>query len=379
LYFVTGCHIVQVFKATIVYSTALVDGMDDLRPEDSKKLKQLIEKHSPATKSAGAGAKSAAADGDTDMKAGSTKAKAKKKRAKSDDSDDEGDETPAKSAKLEAQDFSKLSVAQLTAACKAAGLKSSGKKAELVARLEEAAGAMDTSSSPPAVAAAAAAVDPVVAAHEAAIEAEQKALWDIKDAISDLSNNEIKALLQANNQPDKVIAEARSLCLHGAICAYSVLSSRMISLSTLFVQGGRDTLMARLVDGLLYGALPPCPTCNQQSLTFKNGQYECHGMASEWGRCLYTAPDVKRAKFDVSESDHEYLNSKKFKTQVKPIAAHAYFASLNKAATEQHKSLAAEAEKAVQEHQQQLVKQSVLDELFKDFTVGFVGTKFKVG
>lgn len=190
------------------------DGLDDLRPEDQKDLKQLISKHSPA----GAAAAGLSQDGDGDAamsKADSKKkSKAKSKKRKNDDSDDESDdndEAPAKAAKTSTEDYSKMNVDALKAACKEAGLKVTGKKAELVARLEEAAAAAPASSSSAAAAtsaassssAAAAAVDPVKAAHEAALEVESSARWKLKDSIAHLSTAEIKGLLQCNNQPDK--------------------------------------------------------------------------------------------------------------------------------------------------------------------------------
>ena len=236
-------HLKCVFKACIIFSHGLVgqahrrrsgsstdacadraltplflfarfdlDGIDNLRPEDQKSLKQLIQKHSPAG-AAAAGA-SQDADGDAAMgKAESKKKKAKSKRKKNDDSDDESDveeEAPAKAAKTSNEDYSKMNVDALKAACKAQGLKVTGKKAELVARLEEAAGssgdaapASSSSAAASSAASAAAPADPVKAAHEHALEAESSARWKIKDAIAHLSTAEIKGLLQCNNQPDK--------------------------------------------------------------------------------------------------------------------------------------------------------------------------------
>lgn len=207
-------HLDCVFKSQVIYSVALVDNLDSLRPEDQKELKALIAKHSPATP-AGAGAAAATdADGDVAMKA-EGKAKKGKKKKRGDDSDAE-DEPPAKKAATE--DYSKLTVAALQTKCKELGLKSSGKKADLVARLEEAAAADggadgDAATGAAAAAAPAAPVDPVKAAHEAALEAESKMRWKIKDSVADLSTSEIKALLQANNQPDKGVSSTRAVAV----------------------------------------------------------------------------------------------------------------------------------------------------------------------
>lgn len=204
-------HLDCVFKSQVIYSAALVDNLDSLRPEDQKELKALIAKHSPATAVGAAAGAATDADGDVAMKA-EGKAKKGKKKKRGDDSDAE-DEPPAK--KVATEDYSKLTVAALQTKCKELGLKSSGKKADLVARLEEAAAADggatdgDEAAGAAAAAAPAAPVDPIKAAHEAALEAESKIRWKIKDSVADLSTSEIKALLQANNQPDKGVSSTR--------------------------------------------------------------------------------------------------------------------------------------------------------------------------
>jgi len=348
-------HLDCIFKAAVVYSAALVEGWGSLRPEDAKEVKALIAKHSPAT--AGGAAAAAPADTDVDMAKKSGKGKGKKKkRGADDDEDDEdydgdGGAPPAKAAKMApAEDYSKLTVAQLQAKCKELGLKSAGKKAELVARLEEAQAAAPASAGASARAAAAAAAppeDPVRAGHQAALDAESAARWKIKDALSDLSTSEIKQLLAHNDMPDKVV--------HGV------------------------ALIDRLVDALQYGLLPACPDCGNNTLAFKDGEYVCQGHASEWGRCLYRADDVKRTPLDVGDSDHAYL-SKKHKLQTKPLAAHRFFAAEVKAAQEQHKALTAEADRLVAARKEELARQQVLDELFSEFVVTFVGSKgFKDG
>jgi len=87
----------------------------------------------------------------------------------------------------------------------------------------------------------------------------------------------------------------------------------------------------------MYGALPACPECSSQALSFKEGEYVCGGMASEWGRCLYKSAEVKHLEWDLSESDHDYLTSFKFKFQKKPTEAYAFFAAESRTVAEQHK------------------------------------------
>lgn len=336
-------HLECVFKACVIFSAALVAGINDLRPDDQAEFKALVAKYA---------VNKVAASDDVDMKPakGSKKKAATKKRGRKNSSDDDEsedeDEPASKAAKTSATDFSKMKVAELTKQCQDLGLPTKGKKADLIARLEEA----EAASAPAAAASssnakAAAPVDPVKARHDAAIEAEGKQRWTIKDAVADISNNEIKQLLIDNSQP---------------------------------ATGGRDKLMDALVDGLMYGALPPCPECGNQALTFSHGQYACHGMASEWGRCVYKVADVKRTKFDVSSygGDIDYFASYKFKALKKPLEAHAYLAGLQAAASEQHKAAAAAAEESIKARQVELRKEQVREELFNDLVFVFVGAKF---
>jgi hypothetical protein len=316
----------------------------------------MIAKHSPANGAAAAAVGVATVvtiDTDVQMAPASKKGKGKKKKRGDDDDDDDyngGDDdeaAPAKAAKVAAtEDLSKLTVAALQAKCKELGLKSSGKKGDLVSRLEEAQAAAPATAGATARSAAAAtapAEDPVRAAHQAALDAESAARWKIKDALSDLSTAEIKQLLAHNGLPDKVV--------HGV------------------------ALIDRLVDAVQYGLCPPCPECGNNTLTFKDGEYVCQGHASEWGRCLYRAEDVKRTPIDLGDDfDHAYL-SKKHKLQTKPLAAHRFFAAETRAVQEQHKALTAEADKLIAARQEELVKQQVLDELFQEFTIAFVGSK----
>ena len=125
----------------------------------------------------------------------------------------------------------------------------------------------------------------------------------------------------------------------------------------------------------MYGALPACPECGNQSITFKDGQYVCSGHASEWGRCLWKADDIKRAEWDTSECDDDWVSNFKFKFQTKPLAAHRYIAEQAAKVAVEYKNVAAASEAALAQHQQALVKKQVLEELFSDFTICFVSSQ----
>lgn len=164
------------------------------------------------------------------------------------------------------------------------------------------------------------------------------------------------------------------LLLNGAVCLFCCFFSFFCSRPK-----GRDKLVDQLVYGLMYGALPPCPECANQALSFKDGEFVCGGMASEWGRCLYKSAEVKHAEWDLSESSSDYLSSFKFKFMKKPVEAYAFFAAETRAAAEQHKVITAAADEAVKARQQQLLKQSVLDELLDGFDICVVGAKHADG
>lgn len=75
--------------------------------------------------------------------------------------------------------------------------------------------------------------------------------------------------------------------------------------SVLFITWNSDTWLGMQLtfvvfflgsaDGMLFGALGPCPVCSG-SLYYYNGQYQCSGNVSEWSKCSYSTMDPVRIK-----------------------------------------------------------------------------------
>ena len=56
----------------------------------------------------------------------------------------------------------------------------------------------------------------------------------------------------------------------------------------------------RCADGMLFGALNPCPTCGGQ-LTAKSHCYQCTGNISAWSKCTYTTDDPGRGVWVIPD------------------------------------------------------------------------------
>ncbi|KAF5196272.1 Poly [ADP-ribose] polymerase [Thalictrum thalictroides] len=119
---------------------------------------------------------------------------------------------------------------------------------------------------------------------ERKLEAQSKILWGIKDDLKKhVTTAELREILEANHQ-------------------YSA--------------GSEFDLRDRCADGMLFGALGPCPICNGP-LCYSGGQYRCHGYVSEWSKCSYSTTESSRlkGKWKVpDETSNEYLN-KWYKSQ----------------------------------------------------------------
>ncbi|XP_077991916.1 poly [ADP-ribose] polymerase 1-like [Glandiceps talaboti] len=118
--------------------------------------------------------------------------------------------------------------------------------------------------------------------EEAALKAQSQFLWGIRDQLyKHVSNNELKELLEVNNQD---------------------------------VPSGESKLLDRVADAMAFGALQPCPECNGQ-LIVGSSKYNCTGNITSWTKCLYTSKETKRTKFVIGDDfeDNDYLMKFKFK------------------------------------------------------------------
>ncbi|KMT10333.1 hypothetical protein BVRB_5g120830 [Beta vulgaris subsp. vulgaris] len=128
------------------------------------------------------------------------------------------------------------------------------------------------------------------AALETKLEAQARALWDLKDNLKKhVSNVELRQMLEANDQS---------------------------------TSGSELVLRDRCADGMMFGALKSCPMCSGH-LSYSGSTYKCHGFISEWSKCSYstTQPERIKGKWKIpEESDNQYL-VKWFKSQkaAKPV------------------------------------------------------------
>ncbi|TVU39454.1 hypothetical protein EJB05_12874, partial [Eragrostis curvula] len=118
-------------------------------------------------------------------------------------------------------------------------------------------------------------------------------LWKLKDELKKhLSTAELRNMLEANEQDSS---------------------------------GPERHLLDRCADGMLFGALAPCPVCSG-SLYYYNGQYQCSGNVSEWSKCAYSTTEPVRSKKkwqipDVTENDFltKWFKSQKVKKPVRVL------------------------------------------------------------
>lgn len=109
-------------------------------------------------------------------------------------------------------------------------------------------------------------------------------LWKLKDELkSHVSAAELRDMLEANGQD---------------------------------TSGPERHLLDRCADGMLFGALGPCPVCDS-GLYYYNGQYQCSGNVSEWSKCTYstTEPVRVKKKWQVPDGTKNDYLMKWFKSQ----------------------------------------------------------------
>ncbi|KAL6871445.1 hypothetical protein ACP4OV_014274 [Aristida adscensionis] len=80
--------------------------------------------------------------------------------------------------------------------------------------------------------------------------------------------------------------------------------------------GPERHLLERCADGMLFGALGPCPVCSG-GLYYYGGQYQCGGNVSEWSKCTYstTQPVRLKRKWRIPDGTKNDYLTKWFKSQ----------------------------------------------------------------
>ncbi|KAF3335248.1 poly [Carex littledalei] len=119
---------------------------------------------------------------------------------------------------------------------------------------------------------------------EKKLKEQNELLWSIKDELKkNVSTAEMREMLEENDQGSS---------------------------------GSEYDLRDRCADGMLFGALGPCPICSG-SIRYAGGQYKCHGYASAWSKCSYSTTDAVRlkGKWKIPEGTTNKFLLKWFKSQ----------------------------------------------------------------
>ncbi|CAB4291550.1 unnamed protein product [Prunus armeniaca] len=99
---------------------------------------------------------------------------------------------------------------------------------------------------------------------ESKLEAQTKELWALKDNLKKhVTTAELREMLEANVQDST---------------------------------GSELDLRERCADGMMFGALSRCPICSG-FLRYSGGMYRCHGYISEWSKCSYSTEEPERLKW----------------------------------------------------------------------------------
>ncbi|KAH9624088.1 hypothetical protein KSS87_022973 [Heliosperma pusillum] len=121
------------------------------------------------------------------------------------------------------------------------------------------------------------------------LEAQTKALWDLKDDLKKyVSTVELRQMLEINGQ--------------------STSGSELL-LRDRWQVSFPFTPIISLADGMMFGPLELCPSCSGH-LHYSGATYKCHGYLSEWSKCSFSTSQPKRIKekWKIPENtDNEYL------------------------------------------------------------------------
>ncbi|KAM3962867.1 poly-(ADP-ribose) polymerase [Aphomia sociella] len=119
---------------------------------------------------------------------------------------------------------------------------------------------------------------------EKKIEKQNKLYHKYKDALRDLSKNELQDILESNSQSAKELTKIK--------CEEC------------------------LADCMAFGALEPCPECKNGQLVLDTYGYKCTGHISDWTKCSYTTQDPKRKPLNIPSAYKKNPAFDKFKSKV---------------------------------------------------------------
>lgn len=138
------------------------------------------------------------------------------------------------------------------------------------------------------------------------IEEANKSLWRVRDWLdANLGLKDLKAALEANGSVPflymlkaillwNLFTESSSLHIlfFFAYLSLSLIDSKVI-VTRVKSEGGKDTLVARLADGVVFGraTCSTCPNNNECQMQFREGLYHCTAQL-QWGACGYKGTDV---------------------------------------------------------------------------------------
>ncbi|XP_024168166.1 poly [ADP-ribose] polymerase 1 isoform X2 [Rosa chinensis] len=119
---------------------------------------------------------------------------------------------------------------------------------------------------------------------ESKMEAQTKELWALKDDLKKhVTTVELRKMLEANDQGST---------------------------------GSELDLRERCADGMMFGALSTCPLCSGH-LHYSGAMYRCHGFLTAWSKCSYSTQEPERCKgkWKIPEDTDNQFLQKWFKSQ----------------------------------------------------------------
>ena len=72
------------------------------------------------------------------------------------------------------------------------------------------------------------------------------------------------------------------------------------TVSDLIARSHHTQMLHRCADGMVFGALKPCPQCGGQ-LQIRSHCYQCTGNISAWTKCTHTTDDPDRGEWVIPE------------------------------------------------------------------------------